>query len=178
MDTENGFIFHQESAVVILSAGETEVTVRKKYFGFQFLVERYDLDMEHRHAIQVAAFQEKSAQDKIKVGMKTTDLACFRPGSGLSASSEEGYQHLFLNKNGHHYLFYENEENKQVKLVLNKGNLLRVHYGINSLYVDGRYESLKDTEVTEIYLAILYDRNGNQLIEKDELRKVTLKFID
>lgn len=178
IDAEIGFVFLQDDEWTELSENEMELTVRKKAFDFQFLVEQYNADTKHFHAIQLAASKDKDSQYKANIGMNVNEVDFFSPGTGLSAGREEGYQHLFLNNDGHHYLFYESENNKRVNLVGKHDNLLRVNFGVNSFYIDGRTELIKDTEIDKIYLTILYDRNKNQIIEKNELRKVTLKFID
>ncbi len=168
------------SDVFLLQNGKTikiqpndQKTIAKAPFSLRFYGQRYTEDAPH--AVQIAALRDRSAFDKVSVGMPKEVLANFGPATGLAGTSE-GYDALFLNDYGHHYLYYKNEQDRRLKLLKKEGDNLFFEFHIPKFYFnDTRYE-IHDAPISTVYLVILIDRNSDGIMDAGELTKLVLNL--
>jgi len=173
----NRIIIYQDGKENQIVTGEQHFTIKRNDFSIRFYNKKYTSQTGKYHAAQIAVLTDKEALQNINVGMDTSETTCFSPGTGMAAP-REGYGGSIIIKNhGHHYLFYQDEEEKRVNLIGEKGELFKLEFLVNSVYENKKKIMLEDKpSLNEIYLAILIDRNSNEIIDKEELTKLTLKL--
>jgi hypothetical protein len=169
-------ILYQNGNEKIISNGTKSITVDKDEFSLRFYNKKYNSETEKYYATQIGAFLDLNDLEKIKVGMKTQDLPCFELGSGMAPDTSGKYESLIFNNSGHHYLNYENSDSKRLNLLKTEKEYRKLEFEINRLYVNNKDISLKETELSAFYLAILIDENLNGIIDKGELTKLTVEI--
>jgi hypothetical protein len=151
------------------------IEIDRKEFSLRFYNKRYDAENDKFYSAQIAAFIDKTEFDSIRVGIAKSDLPCFEPGSGMAPSKSGKYESLIFKNSGHHYTTYENSDSKRLKLLEDKGDLLKLEFEITSLYYDSKKIKMKNTKLNEFYIAFLIDANLNGMVDEGELHKVTIK---
>jgi|TARA_B110000908_G_scaffold165616_1_gene215378 hypothetical protein len=175
-DSTNELIIYQNGVETSLSSSSHTVEIDKNAFSLRFFNKRYNSERREFYSTQIAAFTDKSELDKLKVGMSTSDLPCFKPGSGMAPNRSGKYESLIFNTRGHHYTFYENSESTRLNLLDNSGKNLKLEFEISSLYYDNTAVKMTNTRLQEFYIACLIDRNLNGTIDEGELTKLTIKI--
>lgn len=155
------------------------VTVNRDKFSIRFFNQKYDAQGREYHAAKIAAFLDPEELNKIEVGMDTRDLPCFEPGSGIAAYFDRQYECLFFNHAGHHYVYYEDAEHRRLDLIQEGEVYHKLEFQVDELWFNRTKESsMKETDLSEFYLAILIDRNLDEIIDPGELTKLTIKLKD
>ena len=155
---------------------DCEILIDRDVFSIRFRNKRYDSENKKFYSARVAAFVNRLELQEVKSGMSKSEIKCFSPGTGISPSRSGKYESLFIGKGGHHYLVYENSESKRLKKIDEKDDLLTLEFEINRLFQNGEDEKMSDTELNEFYLAILIDRNLNNVVDEGELKRVTVRI--
>ena len=152
------------------------ISVSKNNFALRFYLKDYS--SKSRYSARLAAFTDKKDLSYLKEGVSILDISYFEPGSGMAPDRSGRYESLIFNNNGHHYLIYEDESSKRVKLLEDQGDYKKVEFEISSLffYHQRNQSYMTDTDLDEFYLAIFFDRNLNEIIDEGELRKLTVKI--
>jgi hypothetical protein len=94
----------------------------------------------------------------------------------MAPSSNGFYESLIFNNSGHHYLFFENKNNRRVNLISEENGLLRLEFPVNKLFINNKDTGLKKVDINEFYLAILIDINLNKVIDEGELTRLVIKL--
>lgn len=173
--SDNNVSIYQDGKETVVKNND-EVLIRKDKFAVRFSNKAYNSSAEKYYAAQVAAFIDKSELHKINIGMETTEISCFEPGTGM-ASYSFGYDALIFNKSGHHYLYFETKSDKRVNLISEKKGILRLEFPIEKFMINKEYFKISDVKMNEFYLAIFIDSNLNSIIDEGELTKLTIKFL-
>jgi len=164
--------------VFLLQNGQTmkvqendQKTIAKAPFSLRFYGKRYtDDDFK---AILVAAISDATTFDKVSVGMHQNEFANFGPATGL-AGTPLGYDALFINDYGHHYLFYKNEQEHRLELLKKDGVNMFFEFHIPKFFIDDTFYDIADTPISTLYLVIFNDRNGDEIMDAGELTKLKL----
>ena len=175
MTTTDLIVFQDGKEIVVHKPIET-VKIGKKEFSLRFYNKRYDPENKILHTARIAAFKDPLQLDKVNVGMSMSDVPYFSGGTGLAANSNIGYDKLRLRNDAHHYTYYTNEDRKRLDLLEENGELLKLEFDIPALYYNDTDYKMSDPQLKAFYIAFLIDRNLNGIIDKGELKKLTLKF--
>ena len=168
--------FCQNNNTIMVDGVSNFIEIEREPFSLKFYNRKYDSVKKRYHSAQIAAFTDKSEFDKIKTGMSKDDLECFSSGSGIAAGRNGKYESLIFSNSGHNYTFYENPEHERLILLKESNGILRLEYQVNSVYYDGRTESINEIELSIFYLAFLIDKNLDGVIDNGELNKLTIKI--
>lgn len=168
--------FFQNDVETILKKKTQTIEIEKHPFALRFYNKRYNPEAKEFYAAQVAAFRDKSDLDQVNVGMLKSDVASFRPGTGMAPGENGKYESLIFDNAAHHYLVYENTDSKRLDLLDKSGEFLKLEFKINGFFMNKKEIKMTDTEIEEFYLAILIDRNLNDTIEEGELTKLTIRI--
>lgn len=169
-------ILYQNGNEKIIPKGAKTIEVNKDKFSLRFYNKKYNSETEKYYATQIGAFLDLNELEKIKIGMKTQDLPCFELGSGMAPDISGKYESLIFNNSGHHYLIYENSNSKRLNLINDGKEYRKLEFEINRLYLNNIDISMKETELSSFYLAILIDENLNGIIDKNELTKLIIEI--
>lgn len=169
-------ILYQNNTEFIISKNTTEISITKNTFSLRFYNKRYDTESGAFYSAQIVAFLHNDELTKIKEGMNIQEIPCFEMGSGMAPHKSGRYESLIFSDGAHHYLVYENSNNKRLTLLEDKDEYLKLEFEINKLYYNDEELNLRDVELAEFYLAILIDRNLNGVIDKNELKKLIVKI--
>ncbi len=145
-------------------------------FSLRFYNKTYDVINKKFYATRLAAFYAKEQIPDIKTGVSISSVPCFKPGTGIAASREEGYTALVFNSKAHHYLFYQDEKNKRVNKIGEKRAYSLFEFSTDSLSFYGEKESMQKTKVSQFYLLLLTDRNLNGIVDEGEYKLLTIRI--
>ncbi len=163
----------QEGKTILLQEGDNELKLNKAPFSIQFFCKRYS--DEAFNAIQIAAFTDKASLDKVAVGVNADEVPYLAPYTGIAAD-QLGYSSIFLNNEGHHYLYYKDEEDRRATLIAEKNGLLKLEWQPHSFYLEEEDKEFAESGITTFYLVIFTDSNKDKKVDKEELKKVSITF--
>jgi len=135
---------------------EETIEVERKDFSLRFFANRYNSETKEFHAAQIGAFLDKATLAEIYVGMEKSETPCFTPGTGMAPNISGKYEYIVFANDGHHYTMYEDEESTRLNLIDDSGSLLKLEFEINGIYYDDMQVAMKDTQIKEFYLAVLF----------------------
>ncbi len=172
-DVNQVSIFQDGIEHAIETEGLQQLPLAKKSFSIRFYGKKYNPVTQNFYPTQIAAPTDLDQLRYFKVGTKFSEIECLSSGTGIATYSD-GYKSLHVQNYGHHYLFYENESSKRINIIDQEGEWFKFEFRIHSIERNDRKIILTSGEVNEIYLAILTDRNQNEVIDDQELRVVLL----
>ncbi|WP_108868646.1 hypothetical protein [Aquimarina aquimarini] len=155
---------------------DSKISIEANKFSVRFNNKPYNAQNEERYSAQVTAFLNKEELLKIKSGMPKSETNCFTPGTGMAPNQSGRYESLIFGNDRHHYLVYKNSESKRLKLLNKSNHFMTLEFEIDGVYYNGKEEKMATTDLGEFYLAILIDRNLNGIIDKGELKKITIRI--
>jgi len=168
------YVFQNGIEVPIHSNSDT-IQITKSKFTLRFYNKRYDSENKSFYATRIAAFYDTSNIPEMKTVMTIDSLDCFKPGTGLAATKNGGYESLHFNSNAHHYLYYQNEDSKRVNSIALSGDLHKLEFEIDSLNFMGHFTAMSEIQVGEFYLLLFSDRNNNRIVDEGEYKRLTIR---
>lgn len=99
-----------------------------------------------------------------------------RKFSKISTDDDGFYSAVFINNYAHHYLYYENETNKNVRLISRKNDTGFFEWEISRFYFDGKEFPIEQIKLNKLTFIFLNDYNSNKIIDADELRILRVNF--
>jgi hypothetical protein len=129
------------------------------------------------HATQIAAYQDEASVKLVHDGAKISEIPFFAPGTG-TACGPKGYDALTIDTshNHHHYIFYEDPDNRRAKLEKWKGDTARLSWKIPKIGSQGHEKTIANTDIKSFYLILLNDFDMNGIIEDGEYAVVKVVF--
>lgn len=131
--------------------------------------------------VQLAALDNSDDYDLTEEGTQLEDIPYFIPGTGMAADGK--YDSLYINNEGHHYLFYSDDSDSRLSLLFEDQNsIIDAEWQINALQIldTDTYEfnkySFKDFPSDVIYLVVVNDINNDGIIDDGEYTKLVLTF--
>lgn len=172
----NELIIVQNGNENIISTENASIHLEKKAFVIRFENKFYNTKKEYLNALQVAVIENDADVGQIEEGMPINLIPYFEVGTGLAADEDGLYTTVNIDRYGHHYLFYENDDNKSVNLVSRKEPLGIFEWQINRFYSDEKDEPIERIKVNYLNFVFLTDFNANGIIDLDELRIGKIHF--
>ncbi len=152
------------------------ITLKSDEFSFEFYNKRYNPANKEYYATSVG-FSFDNDFENYQTGDLIADLPFFRPGTGMASHKSGFYECIFMHKDANHYLFYENETDRRLVLVEKMDHdLLKLRFDIKKIKVNGVENSIEQSGIDQLYVAVLIDRNLNGIVEKNELTKLLIQF--
>lgn len=154
------------------------IELEKEAFSIRFLSKPYNSEKKEYYAAGLVAITDEAELHKISTGMQENETAYFELGSGLAAHKSTGYEgELFIDAIGQHYLYYENESSKRVNLLKKMDELLLLEFDVERFNRNEKTTVISESTLNELHLIIYIDRNLNEVIDKGELYKMTVRFV-
>jgi hypothetical protein len=169
--------FIQGDQRINIPCSDTTLTLKKAPLTLEFTSARYDQERDLFYATRIAATRDKKEFDRFKNGPIAEDNTFFGVATGKSCAEDVEYETLYLDNNGHHYIFYSAEDHKRATLIEELADQqVRLQWTIRSVTEDGKEFPLESCSSEEVYLLFFQDRNLNKVIEDGELKKIILRF--
>jgi hypothetical protein len=174
-DLQPDFAIEQDDSEHSLTATHTDITLKKKSFSISFNCKPYT-DTEF-HAARIGMFLDKAALDKIRDGMRTSDIEFFSLGTGYATSGPYDPFFIFSEDAGHHYVSYKKDGDKRAELVSeNDRGILRLRCNVKHLSIDGEVFNIEEAKIDELHLVLFWDMNLNTILEPGEYKTVSINF--
>lgn len=171
---QNKVQIYQNEIALEISPKTKKVKIKKNSFAFRFYQKSYSEAEEY--AIHLAAFSDKAEWKKLKAGTHKNQTTCFRTGSSRAGYNDKPYPSLLIENNSSHYLYYENENSKRLKLLDEKGAYLWLEFEVDKLEYEGKINLVAESQLSQIYIAVWIDRNLNETIDTEELYQFAIKL--
>lgn len=171
-----GLVFVQDAFRKEIVSETDFLTLRKEPFSIQFSNAFYNTRKEHFYSLRVALIENEEDLAHIEEGMPVSLIPYFETGTGISTGEDGFYPGAVLNSYGHHYLYYENEQNRSVRLLSKKDGTGRFEWTVTRLYIGGKDYPLDRIPLDSFYFVCLNDYNFNGIIDTGELHVVNVQF--
>jgi len=152
------------------------IILKKRSFTIQFQSKFHNSKRENFNGLKVTIVKNEADLQVIEEGNPINLIPFFEEVSAVLPDSYGFYSSAVISDYVHHYLFYENDTNKNIKLISKKNEIGLFEWTIERFYSEGKefpLESLKENKLTFI---LLNDFNSNKIIDADELRIVRVQF--
>lgn len=114
---------------------------------------------------QVCIWTDDSIFNEVKIGLKTSEVSFYSPGSGMAAEKSP-YSAIYIDDIGHNYL----NSPRLVKLDSGRHGISVATFGL-----DRKNYSVEDID-GPLYAVFFTDQNKNKVIEKGELEYFVFEF--
>lgn len=161
-----------------LSDGSKTIELQRKNFDIRWWDGAYAFEDKQLNTIQIAVDTSSSIFSGIKPGVLVDDVPCFAPGSGVAGPQAKPYESVIPGSDSHHYIFFENDENRRANVISQSGNVYHLEWPIQNIYLNEKDISISDFKGENLYLVVFQNHNMNDVIDHNELLLLTIKFID
>lgn len=163
----------QKRKRIYLNKEYTELELKREAFTIRFSNRRYTDDAHY--ATRIAVFTDKELLDKVMTGVNVNEVPYFAPYTGIAADSF-GYSSIFMNNEGHHYLYYKEEQDKRANLVSESNGVLELEWSPHSFYLDEQDKDFATAGIDRFYIVIFSDRDLDNTVGFGELQKIAVTF--
>ena len=160
----------------IITKENERINLKKQPFTIQFQSKFHNSKRENFNGLKVTIVKNEADLQVIEEGNPINLIPFFEEVSAVLPDSDGFYSSAVISDYVHHYLFYENDTNKNIKLISKKNETGLFEWTVDRFYLEGKefpIESLKENKLTFI---LLNDFNSNKIIDADELRIVRIQF--
>lgn len=169
-------ILFQNGKEIILNKNQI-LEIEKSKFSFRFFNHPYNSAIKQFYNARIAVFLDEDGFEKTKIGMERKDTYYFYDGTAMAAFESNFYESIFVSEEANHYLYYENESNRRLDLLKKEGELQQLEFSISSMYLEDVLYKIEDYPRSNLLFMIFIDRNLNNIVDENELHKLTLKFM-
>ncbi|MDF2987998.1 MAG: hypothetical protein K0R50_3508 [Eubacterium sp.] len=174
-DTSEGIVrVFQDGKEVKADSSDNLVHLERDTFSLRF-------KMPIESTVQVAALDNQFDYDFAEKGMHLEDILYFTPGTGIA--TDGSYPSMYLNNEGHHYMFYSDDNDSRLTLISeDEDSIIDADWQINSLliYDSESYEyseySFWDFPLDNIYIIVINDIDSDNIIDEGEYSKLVVTF--
>lgn len=166
----------QNGSHKIISTENERIHLKKQPFSIQFHSKFHNSKRENFNGLKVTIVKNEAELQVIEEGNPINLLPFFEEVSAVLPDSNGFYSVAVISNYVHHYLYYENDTNKNIQMLSKKNEIGLFEWNLSRFYCAGKefpIERLKENELTFIFLN---DFNGNKIIDADELRIVKVLF--
>ena len=86
------------------------------------------------------------------------------------------YTNVLVGNYNHHYLFYEEETKRNIRLISRKNDTGFFEWEISKFYIEDTETAIESLSENKLIFIFLNDYNSNELIDADELRNINVLF--
>ncbi|MCH2225712.1 MAG: hypothetical protein MK066_13150 [Crocinitomicaceae bacterium] len=175
--SSNPLTINQGENRIEIKNRDTIISLNREAFTLEFECPKYDRENKLFFSTRIASTIDKEEYDKVKSGPLAKDHPFFGFATGKSGGGDKEYETMYIDNNGHHYIFYSAEDHKRATLVeeLNDKNV-RLKWTINSFTINGVTTPIDSTNLNQFYMMYYQDLNLNDTIDSGELTKVQMKI--
>jgi hypothetical protein len=157
-----------------LSPQSHSILLERKPFIIRTKLKKYKEKKQQYNAIQMAVRNTNAGM--CQAGQIISDVLYFAPGTGMATDSENKYPFLFINNEAHHYFTYQNKPNKRVNPAEIENGYVLAEIPVSGFHYNDSDIQIEGSNLTELFIDILINRNLNQLIDQGELTQIHLRF--
>ncbi len=172
----NSITFIQGDSVYKINNKTDLVNLERKPFSIRYFSKPYDSKNHQFYSVQVAILQDPIDTLILKTGQNTENISYFEPGTGMAPGSNGMYDTIVITNTAHHYLTYENENDKKVYLISENKDNLELEWKISAAYYEEKDVQFIDLKLSTLYFVFFIDNNLNGIIENGELKTVITKL--
>ena len=173
---DNSIKIIQNNLIEVVASENATIKLNKSPFQLQFDNKFYNSKKEHHNATQIAFLNPNEESVMIEEGMPLSLIPYFESGSGFSADEDGGYSTVIINNYGHHYLYYENEQDHRIDLVSKNKGIGTFQWNIDRFYYNDRDMPITKFPLQKLKMVVVTDFNQNNKIDENELRIITIEF--
>jgi len=172
----NEIIISQDQTNKTITKENEQINLKKQPFTIQFQSKFHNSKRENFNGLKVTIVKNEADLPVIEEGNPINLIPFFEEVSAALTDSDGFYSSAVISDYVHHYLFYENDNNKNIKLISKKNEIGLFEWNVDRFHLEGKefpIERLKENKLTFI---LLNDFNSNKIIDADELRIVRIQF--
>ena len=150
----DNLVFVQGDSLFVVFKNSDTILLERKPFAMRYFCKQYDSKNEKFYAAQIAVLENPMDTLQLKLGQKTQDITYFEPGTGMAPGENELYDAIFITNMGHHYLTYENENQKRAFLVSKTEDKLELEWKITTAFYEEKDVQFKDLKLPFLFFVV------------------------
>lgn len=152
----------------------TKAGLMKAPFAIRFNGKEYT--DKHRYAVQVAVLDNEKDAKLLAVGKSISSIPFFEPGTGMTPNESGLYETIYVSNSGHHYIVYDEKEDKRAKLISRTDDSLVLSWPIDKVFYNEEEVSIRDLKLNTLWFAFLFDANLNGMVDEGEFEVIEVSF--
>jgi hypothetical protein len=155
----NSITFIQGDNTFKIVKRSDSIVLKRKPFALRYFGKHYDTKAEKFYSARVVILDNPSDTLNLTIGKNIKGIPYFEPGTGMAPGENGRYDTAFIGNTGHHYLTYENENEKRVTLISKTSDILELEWKILAVYYDEKDTQFSDLKLTDLYFVVFIDKN-------------------
>jgi len=157
-----------------IQSDKQSIQLDREAFTIKLYSKKYNSNNQENFITRITASLDQDILNLAQLGENIKESSSFYPSRALAITRGIGYEQLYLNKEAHHILYYENEEDKTISLLSKNEEVLTLGFTVPTFWKDGNSFSIQEATFSSFYLLIFIDKNLDQIINEGELKKVRI----
>lgn len=174
--TDN-IVIKQGDKVFDIVNPEQTVTLNRSDFSIEFLNKPYQEKKKQHYAVQAVVTEGQIEADQ-QEGTVIKAVNFFAPGTGFSTESDQVAYYPFLSYEGHNYLYYTSTKDRRLDKVGTSGTWDIYKWTLKGVYENEQDITWKNYQKSEVFIALVIDRNLDGIMQKGEFFNVKINFKD
>ena len=175
--TELGVKIQQGDSVYAILKDEEELKLRKEKFTVTFNLNKVDDIAEKFYAARLVADIDSEIFNQFEAGKTFEEIPALSSGTSMAGPQNEQYDCIFFDDEAHHYIFYNNEDEKRATLMgKDENGLLQLSFDIENYCMNNLEVNITNSNFDTIYMVFVFDENLNEVVEEGEYVKLEVGF--
>lgn len=172
----NEILIQQNTDTTNITTENSVIYLKKEPFSVSFRSKFHNSKKENFNGLRVMVTADDSKLKFIEEGTPINLIPFFEQVSTVPTNTSGTYTCVSVNDYTHHYLYYENATNNNVKLIATKDDYGDFKWTINCIESLKNVVDIHKMNYKKLTFIFLNDYNANQIIDVDELRIVKIIF--
>lgn len=176
--TNLGLKIIQDGKEFVIQSTEQNINLTKDKFEIIFNLKKDDDIAQKYYAARIVADVDPDIFKQFEVDKKFEEIPSLAIGTSMAGPKDAPYNCIFFDDQAHHYIFYNNEDEKRVNLISKEEDILQVGFDIENYCMQDFEINISNSNFEEIFMVFFIDKNLNEIVEDGEFFKLKITFED
>ncbi len=174
--TTLGLKIMQDGKEYAILSTEQNIKLAKDKFEIIFNLKKDDDIAEKYFAARIVADIDSDIFKQFEPKKKFEEVPSLVAGTSMAGPKDAPYNCIFFDDQAHHYIFYNNEDEKRANLISKENNLLQLGFDIENYCMQDFEINISNSNFEAIYMVFFIDKNLNEIVEEGEYAKLKITF--
>lgn len=176
--TTLGLKIIQDGKEFAIETTEQNIKLAKEKFEITFNLKRDDDVAEKYYAARIVADIDSDIFNQFDPEKTFEEIPSLAIGTSMAGPKDAPYNCIFFDDQAHHYVFYNNEDEKRAKLLSKENGILKLGFDIENYCMQDFEINISNSNFEEIFMVFFIDKNLNEIVEEGEFVKLQITFED
>lgn len=160
-----------------INSSQQSVELLKEKFSVYFNIKKDDAVAQNYHAARLVADIDPDIFSQFESNKSFNEIPALADGTSMAGPKDGQYECIFFDDQAHHYIFYNNEDEKRAELISKQENgIVRLGFDIENYCMQDFEVNIENSNFEKLYFVFLIDENLNEKVEEGEFVKLVVKL--